>query len=291
MKLLPKMSRDNNSLLGESLSLPEYLACWCEDLTCSVPGSGKLVPGIQVCVPGGFWAPRNTRPVPRDIHSAPRRRLGVHDITSNPVARNPAYKFNPVPVHLHVARTAAIMQVSPKVHTALATVLLIVSLVRLELSRRAARGISHLALDLAVSVPKDVLLGNTWDIQRLSVLTRATLVGIYVYLPLQHAVLFLHFVDYLSLAYLLWSLDEYTTAGSRTGLQLRCALHWTMGLAAVLLLIAVFGVVLYCWLLSLELQLCILTIWMILSYYSVRSAGSSVDEQSTCSATVVVREV
>ncbi|CRL24019.1 unnamed protein product [Penicillium camemberti] len=41
----------------------------------SVPGSGKLVPGIQVCVPGGFWAPRNTRPVPREVHSAPRRRL------------------------------------------------------------------------------------------------------------------------------------------------------------------------------------------------------------------------
>lgn len=217
------------------------------------------------------------------------------------------------------------MQVSPKVHTALATVLLILSLVRLELSRRAARGISHLALDLAVSVPKDVLLvvyvGLSWaeiseavrevilgissvfpfllvvraseilfldpklttqhQSLRMSILLRsltgtpsrlvicfslfflssslikitATLVGIYIYLPLQHAVLFLHFVDYLSLAYLLWSLDEYTTAGSRTGLQLRCALHWTMGLAAVLLLIAVFGVVLYCWLLSLEVRL------------------------------------
>lgn len=58
------------------------------------------------------------------------------------------------------------MQVSPKFHIALATVLLIASLIRLELSRRAAQGILYLALNLAVSVPKDVLLvvyvGLSW---------------------------------------------------------------------------------------------------------------------------------
>lgn len=59
------------------------------------------------------------------------------------------------------------MQISPKVHKALATALLIVSLVRLELSRRTVReNPPHLALDLAVSVPKDVLLvlymGLSW---------------------------------------------------------------------------------------------------------------------------------
>lgn len=50
------------------------------------------------------------------------------------------------------------MHILPKVHAALATVLLIVSLARLELSRRAGRGTwPHPALDLAVSVPEDVL--------------------------------------------------------------------------------------------------------------------------------------
>lgn len=216
------------------------------------------------------------------------------------------------------------MQVSPKVHAALATVLLIVSLVRLELSRRAARETSHLALDLAVSLPKDVLLvvyvGLSWtetneavrevilgvasvfpfllvvrasrlflklklttkdQSLRMNILLRslidtpsqlminfslfflsscfikvtATLVGTYVYLPLRDAVLFLHFVDYLSLTFLLWWLDEYTTAHSPTRLQLRYALLWTIGLAVVLLLIAVFGVVLYCWQLFLEVKL------------------------------------
>ncbi|CAG8064389.1 unnamed protein product [Penicillium nalgiovense] len=247
------------------------------------------------------------------------------------------------------------MHILPKVHAALATVLLIVSLARLELSRRAGREASHLALDLAISVPKDVLLvvyvGLSWtetndavrevilgiasvfpfllvvrasilslklklttkdQSLRMSILLRgltnapsqlmiyfslfslsscfikvtATLVGTYVYLPMRGAVLFLHFVDYLNLAFLLWWLDEYTTAHSRTRLQLRCALLWTIGLAVLLLLIAVFGVVLYCWLLFLELQLCILTTWIILSYYAVRNAGSSVGEQSTCSASV-----
>jgi hypothetical protein len=59
------------------------------------------------------------------------------------------------------------MQIPPTVHTALATALLIVSLVRFELSRRAVwKNRLHLTLDLAVSVPKDVLLvvymGLSW---------------------------------------------------------------------------------------------------------------------------------
>jgi hypothetical protein len=70
--------------------------------------------------------------------------------------------------------------------------------------------------------------------------------------PLRDVVLFLHVVDYLSLASLLWWLHGYTTVHSRTRLQLRCALISTIGLAALLLLIALFGAVLYCWLLSLE---------------------------------------
>jgi hypothetical protein len=217
------------------------------------------------------------------------------------------------------------MQIPHTVHTALATVLLIVSLVRFELSRRAVReDCLHLTLDLAVSVPKYVLLvvymGLSWagksevvrevilgiasvfpfllvvrattlflgfyvdtkhQSLRMSILLRslistpsslmicfplfflssclikitATLVGTYIYLPLRDAVLFLHFVDYPSLAFLLWWLDGYTTAHSRTRSQLRCALLCTIGLAAVLLLIAVFGVVLRCWLLSLEVIL------------------------------------
>ncbi|OQD77361.1 hypothetical protein PENANT_c110G09420 [Penicillium antarcticum] len=66
-----------------------------------------------------------------------------------PILREENDRFN-----LHPA-----MQISPTVHTALATVLLVVSLVRFELSRRAVWGnTSSLALDLAVSVPKDVLL-------------------------------------------------------------------------------------------------------------------------------------
>lgn len=216
------------------------------------------------------------------------------------------------------------MQISPEVHKALATALLIASLARLESSRRTVQeNSSHLAIDLAVSVPKDVLLvvyGLSWagtseavrevilgiasvfpfllvvratrlflkpklttkdQSLRMSILLRslintpsqlmiyfslfslsscftkvtATLVGTYAYLPLRDAVLVLHFVDYLSLTFLLWWLNEYTTAHSRTRLQLRCALIWTIGLAVVLLLNAVFGVVLYCWLLFLEVKL------------------------------------
>lgn len=54
------------SLLGTSL-INRYLYLWTLKL---LGACGKLVPGIQVCIPGGFWAPTNTRPVPRDIYSA-----------------------------------------------------------------------------------------------------------------------------------------------------------------------------------------------------------------------------
>lgn len=69
----------------------------------------------------------------------------------------------------------------------------------------------------------------------------ATLVGTYFYPPLRDTVLFLHFVDYLSLVSLLWWLCGYTIAHSRTRLQLRNYLCYTIGLATVLLLFAVLG--------------------------------------------------
>jgi hypothetical protein len=82
----------------------------------------------------------------------------------------------------------------------------------------------------------------------------ATVVGTYFDRPLRVVVLFLLFVDYLGLGSLLWWLDGYTMAHTRTRAQLRCALYCTVGVAAVLLLIAVLGAVLSCWLLSLEVN-------------------------------------
>jgi hypothetical protein len=77
-----------------------------------------------------------------------------------------------------------------------------------------------------------------------------TVVGTYIDRPLRVVVLFLLFLDYLGLA----SLDRHTTAHPRTRLQLRCALYCTIEVAAVLLLIAVLGVVLSYWLLSPEVN-------------------------------------
>lgn len=82
----------------------------------------------------------------------------------------------------------------------------------------------------------------------------ATVVGTYFDRPLRVVVLFLLFLDHLGLGSLLWWLDGYTMAHTRTRVQMRCALYCTVGVAAVLLLIAVLGVVLSCWLLSLEVN-------------------------------------
>jgi hypothetical protein len=73
------------------------------------------------------------------------------------------------------------MQISPTVHTALATALLIASLVRFELSYRAVRENSlYLTLDLAVSVPKGVLLVVNIGLSRAgkSAVVREVLLGI-----------------------------------------------------------------------------------------------------------------
>ncbi|CRL27552.1 unnamed protein product [Penicillium camemberti] len=118
----------------------------------------------------------------------------------------------------------------------------------------------------------------------------ATVVGTYFDRPLRVVVLFLLFLDHLGLGSLLWWLDGYTMAHTRTRVQMRCALYCTVGVAAVLLLIAVLGVVLSCWLLSLELQLLILMVWMIILFYAVRSAGSPVGEHLACSTHVVGNE-
>ena len=82
----------------------------------------------------------------------------------------------------------------------------------------------------------------------------ATTVGTYIYPPLRIVVLFSLLLDYLGLASFLWWLDGHTSANSRTRSQLRCALYCTIGAAAVLLLIAVLGTVLSCWLLALEVN-------------------------------------
>ncbi|CAG8919941.1 unnamed protein product [Penicillium salamii] len=82
----------------------------------------------------------------------------------------------------------------------------------------------------------------------------ATLTGTYVYHPMHFVVLFLLFLDYLTLASFLWWLDGHTTAHSRTQSQLRCAIYCIYGMAAILLLIAVLGTVLDCWLLSTEVN-------------------------------------
>jgi hypothetical protein len=74
-----------------------------------------------------------------------------------------------------------VMQISPTVHTALATALLIASLVRFELSYRAVRENSlYLTLDLAVSVPKGVLLVVNIGLSRAgkSAVVREVLLGI-----------------------------------------------------------------------------------------------------------------
>lgn len=82
----------------------------------------------------------------------------------------------------------------------------------------------------------------------------ATTVGTYIYPPLRIVVLFSLFLDYLGLASFLWWLDGHTTVNSRARSQLRSALYCTVGVAVVLLLIAVLGAIYFCWLLALEVS-------------------------------------
>ncbi|CAG8244074.1 unnamed protein product, partial [Penicillium salamii] len=115
----------------------------------------------------------------------------------------------------------------------------------------------------------------------------ATTVGTYIYPPLRIVVLFSLFLDNLGLASFLWWLDGHTTANSRTRSQLRCALYCMIGVTVVLLLIAVLGAVLSCWLLALELQILIVTVWMILSYFAVQTAAAPVAEPLTFAISAV----
>lgn len=84
----------------------------------------------------------------------------------------------------------------------------------------------------------------------------AATAGVYIFPPLRIVVLFSLFLDNLGLVAFLWWLDGHTTANSRTRSQLRCALYCMIGVAVVLLLIAVLGAALSCWLLALEVNSC-----------------------------------
>ncbi|CAG8239267.1 unnamed protein product [Penicillium salamii] len=118
----------------------------------------------------------------------------------------------------------------------------------------------------------------------------AATAGVYIFPPLRIVVLFSLFLDNLGLVSFLWWLDRHTTANSRTRSQLRCALYCMIGVAVVLLLIAVLGAVLSCWLLALELQILIVTVWMIPSYFAVQNAGASVSEPLTFATSEATRK-
>ncbi|CAG7985681.1 unnamed protein product [Penicillium salamii] len=118
----------------------------------------------------------------------------------------------------------------------------------------------------------------------------ATTAGVYIFPPLRIVVLFSLFLDNLGLVAFLWWLDGHTTANSRTLSQLRCALYCMIGVAVVLLLIAVLGAALSCWLLALELQILIVTVWMIPSYFAVQNAGASAGEQLTFATSEATNE-
>lgn len=144
------------------------------------------------------------------------------------------------------------MQIPITVHALLATALLLASFVLFVLSRRAVQKTSwHQSLEASLAISADGLFSTncaflvldqdyghvSWYLHWSPTASRRTL-------PPLSRLPRLSF----SLVVARWAYN----GPSRTRLQLCCALYCTIEVAAVFLLIVVLGVVLSCWLLSLE---------------------------------------